>query len=74
MQEYLEFATRIAYQAGEIMLNYFKLGVESQEKSDLSIVTKADQEITDFWTNRWLNSRLDYKPALTAVASSSPLK
>lgn len=36
--------------------------------------TKADQEITDFWTNRWLNSRLDYKPALTAVASSSPLK
>lgn len=47
MKQYLEFAKEVAYQAGEIMLKHFKVGVESLEKEDLSIVTAADKEIND---------------------------
>lgn len=47
MDEYLEFAKDIAYQAGEIMLKHFKVGVESFEKEDLTVVTEADKEIND---------------------------
>lgn len=47
MEQYLEFAKEFAYQAGEVMLKHFKVGVESSEKDDLTIVTKADQEIND---------------------------
>ncbi|MFZ2310308.1 MAG: inositol monophosphatase [Patescibacteria group bacterium] len=47
MEQYLEFAKEFAYQAGEVMLKYFKVGVESSEKEDLTIVTEADKEIND---------------------------
>jgi fructose-1,6-bisphosphatase/inositol monophosphatase family enzyme len=47
MNQYLDFAKKIAYQAGEIMLKHFKVGVESTEKSDLTVVTAADKEIND---------------------------
>jgi len=33
MEQYLEFAKKIAYQAGDIMLKHFKVGVLSTEKS-----------------------------------------
>jgi fructose-1,6-bisphosphatase/inositol monophosphatase family enzyme len=47
MEQYLEFAKEIAQQAGEIMLKHFKVGVESSEKEDLTLVTEADKEIND---------------------------
>lgn len=47
MNQYLDLAKKIAYQAGEIMLKHFKVGVESTEKADLTIVTLADKEIND---------------------------
>jgi fructose-1,6-bisphosphatase/inositol monophosphatase family enzyme len=47
MEQYLEFAKNIAYQAGNIMLKHFKLGMFSSEKADLSVVTLADREIND---------------------------
>jgi fructose-1,6-bisphosphatase/inositol monophosphatase family enzyme len=45
MNEYLEFAKKIALQAGEIMLKHFHVDVEQREKSDNTIVTVADEEI-----------------------------
>jgi len=48
MEDYLEFAKNIAFEAGRIMLKHFKVGVDYTEKHDLSIVTAADQEINQF--------------------------
>ena len=45
---YLNFAKKIAYQAGEIMLKYFNKDNESYYKEDETIVTKADNEINDY--------------------------
>lgn len=44
---YLKFAQRIVKKAGKLMLRHFKIGVESSEKEDKSIVTKTDKEIND---------------------------
>lgn len=45
MDHYLKFAKDLAKQAGEIMLEHFKLGVEKEIKSDLTPVTIADNKI-----------------------------
>lgn len=45
MNEYLTFATSLAYEAGEIMLKYFTLGIEKEFKDDHSPVTIADKQI-----------------------------
>ena len=43
-QEELEFATRLAREAGELILRYFQTGVETRWKADASPVTIADLE------------------------------
>ncbi|HSA83919.1 MAG TPA: inositol monophosphatase [Patescibacteria group bacterium] len=43
----LEFATKLAYKAGEIMLKYFQEGVEKENKADGSPVTIADTTINE---------------------------
>ena len=48
MEEYLEFAKEIAYEAGKIMTKYFKEDNESKYKFDQTIVTKADTEINHY--------------------------
>ena len=48
MQEYLDFAKKIAYNAGEIMMRYFKGENGACYKYDQTIVTKADQEINQY--------------------------
>lgn len=45
MEEYLKFAKKLATESGEIMLKYFKKGMEQFIKEDLSLVTNADKEI-----------------------------
>jgi len=45
MDDYLEFAKRIALQAGDIMLEHFHAEVEHREKADKTIVTVADEAI-----------------------------
>ena len=44
MQEYLDFATELAQEAGQITLRYFKQGVAVESKADESPVTIADRE------------------------------
>lgn len=48
MEEYLEFAKEIAYQAGKIMLKYFKQNNGASYKGDNTIVTLADTEINSY--------------------------
>lgn len=48
MEEYLEFAKKIAMKAGEIMLKYFKEDNGENYKYDQTIVTKADTEINHY--------------------------
>ncbi|MBU0975439.1 MAG: inositol monophosphatase [Patescibacteria group bacterium] len=45
MHEELEFAKKLALESGKVMLKYFNKEVKSRYKSDLSIVTIADEEI-----------------------------
>jgi len=45
MISYLDFAKKLAYKAGDLMLKYFKVGVESRVKGDKTLVTLADEEI-----------------------------
>lgn len=45
MNEYLNFAKRVALQAGDIMLKHFHADVEHREKEDKTIVTIADEKI-----------------------------
>jgi fructose-1,6-bisphosphatase/inositol monophosphatase family enzyme len=45
MNDYLEFAKRLALQAGDIMLQHFHDDVEQHEKDDNTIVTVADELI-----------------------------
>jgi len=47
MKTELDFATSLAHQAGEIMLDYFKIGVEHIAKHDKSPVTEADIKINN---------------------------
>lgn len=51
-KEYLEFAKGIAYEAGKIMLKYFKQNNGANYKGDKTIVTLADKEINTFLINR----------------------
>lgn len=51
-KEYLEFAKGIAYEAGKIMLKYFKQNNGASYKGDKTIVTLADKEINTFLINR----------------------
>ncbi len=48
MEEYLDFAKDIAYQAGKIMLKYFKQNNGASYKGDKTIVTLADTEINSY--------------------------
>ena len=48
MEEYLEFAKNIAYQAGKIMLKYFNQDNGASYKGDKTIVTIADTEINSY--------------------------
>ncbi|MEE0866081.1 MAG: inositol monophosphatase family protein [Clostridia bacterium] len=48
MEEYLEFAKDIAYQAGKIMLKYFNQNNGASYKGDKTIVTLADTEINSY--------------------------
>ncbi len=48
MEEYLEFAKDIAYQAGKIMIKYFNQNNGSSYKKDKTIVTLADTEINSY--------------------------
>lgn len=47
MNHYLDFAKELAPMAGEIMLKYFKIGVDFQSKSDNTHLTIADTSIND---------------------------
>ncbi len=48
MEEYLEFAKDIAYQAGRIMIKYFNQNNGASYKGDKTIVTNADTEINSY--------------------------
>ena len=48
MEEFLEFAKNIAYQAGKIMLKYFNQNNGASYKGDKTIVTLADTEINSY--------------------------
>ena len=48
MEEYLEFAKNIAFQAGKIMLKYFNQDNGASYKGDKTIVTLADREINSY--------------------------
>ena len=50
-QNYLEFAKKIALEAGKIMRSYFNQSNISHYKSDDTIVTKADEEINQLVIN-----------------------
>src|SRR5688572_22457550 len=47
MEEYLEFAKKLAQEAGEISLRYFGFETESTWKGDNTPLTVADTEIND---------------------------
>lgn len=50
--EYLEFAKNIAFEAGKIMIKYFKEDNGASYKFDQTIVTKADKEINEYLIKR----------------------
>jgi len=52
MSKELDFAIDLAHQAGDIMLEYFKVGVEHIAKHDKSPVTEADIKINDLVIER----------------------
>lgn len=52
----MSVAKEIALEAGKIMLRYFRLGVNTWEKEDMSVVTKADTDI-----NRMVIERIGVK-------------
>ena len=47
MNNYLDFAQNLAFQAGEIMLKHFHSNVAQRQKNDETIVTIADEQIND---------------------------
>ena len=52
MEEYLEFAKDIAYQASKIMIKYFNQKNDASYKEDKTIVTIADTEINSYLIKR----------------------
>lgn len=52
MKTELDFAIELAYDAGKIMLEYFKIGVEHVAKHDQSPVTEADIKINNLVIER----------------------
>jgi fructose-1,6-bisphosphatase/inositol monophosphatase family enzyme len=51
-KQYLEFAKKLAYEAGEIMRRYFGKNPDSEMKADDTIVTIADKEINSLVIQR----------------------
>ncbi|MDR0957288.1 MAG: inositol monophosphatase [Candidatus Nomurabacteria bacterium] len=52
MENYLEFAKKLARDAGEIMQKYFNQAVATHYKGDKTIVTAADEEINQMVIDR----------------------
>ena len=52
MEEYLEFAKKLAKEAEEITLKYFSFEVESTWKEDNTPLTQADLDINDLVIKR----------------------
>lgn len=52
MNDYLKFATNLALDAGQIMEEHFHAAVEFREKTDLTIVTVADEAINQLVIDR----------------------
>ena len=52
MEEYLEFAKKLAKEAGEIALKYFSFETENIWKGDNTPLTEADTEINDLVIKR----------------------
>ena len=52
MEEYLEFAKDIAYNAGKIIMKYFNSSNGASYKGDKTIVTLADKEINSYLISR----------------------
>lgn len=52
MENYLEFAKKLAKEAEEIALNYFSFEIDSTWKEDNTPLTKADTEINDLVIKR----------------------
>jgi hypothetical protein len=69
-------APRIIYGVSLVTnLERVLLGVDSEPVYALSPSnSESESSIARFWIRRWLNSRIDYLPALSAVQSSTPLK
>jgi hypothetical protein len=69
-------APRIIYGVSLVTnLERVLLGIDSEPAYALNPSdSESEGSIAQFWIRRWLNSRLDYIPALSAVQSSTPLK
>ena len=52
MEQYLEFAKKLAEEAGEVALKYFSFETETTWKEDNTPLTKADTEINDLVIKR----------------------
>ena len=52
MDEYLKFAKTVAQNAGQIMLEHFTIGVDSENKDDNTPITIADTKINDLVINQ----------------------
>lgn len=52
LQEYLDFAKALALEAGEIMMKYFRTGIDTQYKEDQTPVTLVDTEINSLVIRR----------------------
>lgn len=52
MEEYLEFAKDVAYNAGKIIMKYFNSNNGASYKGDKTIVTLADKEINSYLISR----------------------
>jgi hypothetical protein len=68
-------APRIIY--GVPLVNNLRtviLGIDSEPRYSIDpSQDTAERSIADYWTSRWLASRLDHAPSLEAISKSSPL-
>lgn len=60
MEEYLNFAKEIAYEAGNIMLKYFTQDNGASYKQDNTIVTIADKEINEYLIKKVIEKYPDH--------------
>lgn len=60
MERDLDFAKKLALQAGDLMLKYFKVGLESKLKDDKSTVSLADEEINQLVIDEVAKDYPDY--------------